>query len=245
MTSNRPRIAGGTKTRSDPSWKGLYLAGSMSAALYVALIILPLVLIFSGPQPPLVDGAALLQYIATHRSVYMIELVSFVGLSVPAMIVFLALYVALEPVNRSYAAIGALFGIASETIALGYGSSPPSLHTGLLNLSNQYMTATSEAQRAVLATAAESLMVLSNAANAGGILTALAILILSLVMLKSTDWQRVGYLGILTGTSGIVCETLREVFPSIYFIYGIFLPIWFIAVGWKLYRLEQTRQGAT
>jgi hypothetical protein len=161
------------------------------------------------------------------------------------MIVFLALYVGLEHLNKSYAAIGALIGIASETIALAYSSSPPSLHTGLLNLSNQYMAAPTEAQRAVLATAAEGLMVVSNAVNAAGILTALGILILSLVMLKGTFRKSVGYLGILTGISGIVCEVLRDVIGPAYFVYGILLPAWFIAVGWKLYRLGQTARGGT
>ena len=49
----------------------------MSAALYVVLIVLPLVLLFSAPQPPLSDGAALLQHIAPYKPVYLTELVSF------------------------------------------------------------------------------------------------------------------------------------------------------------------------
>ena len=59
------------------------------------------------------------------KAVCLIELVSFVGLSVPAMVVFLALYVALKHLNKSYAAIGALVAIASEIAALAYNSSPP------------------------------------------------------------------------------------------------------------------------
>ena len=75
----------------DPSWRGLYRAGGVSAALYAVLIIVPLVLLNTMPQPPLSGGAATLQYIALHKPVYIIELVSFVGLSLPAMVVFLAL----------------------------------------------------------------------------------------------------------------------------------------------------------
>jgi hypothetical protein len=71
----------------DPSWRGLYRVGAVSAVLYVVLIIIPLVLMFTTPQPPLAGGAATLEYIASHKLVYLIELVSFVGLSPPALIV--------------------------------------------------------------------------------------------------------------------------------------------------------------
>ncbi len=227
------------------AWAGLFLAGSISSALYVVLIVVPIVLLFIAPQPPLLDGAALLQYIATHKAVYVTELVSFVGLSLPAMIVFLALYTALERANRSYAAIGALIGIASETIALAYNSSPPSLNTGLLQLSNQYVAATSQTQLLALATAADGLMAVSNAVNAAGILTAFGILILSQVMRKDHFWKGVGYLGIVTGVFGIGSEVVRDMIGPGYFIYGILLPAWFIAVGWKLYQLRTPIQGST
>jgi hypothetical protein len=242
-TWNLPSTSEEVTARSESAWVGLFWAGSISAALYVALIVVPIVLLFIVPQPPLFGGTALLQYIATHKAVYVTELVSFVGLSLPAMIVFLAVYVALKQVNSSLAAIGALIGIASETIALAYNSSPPSLNTGLLQLSNQYVVATSEAQRLALATGAEGLMAVSNAVNAAGILTAFSILILSWVMQTDHFWKGVGYLGIVTGVLGIGSEVLREVIGPGYFLYGLLLPAWFIAVGWKLYRLGKPIKG--
>jgi len=221
----------------DPSWRGLYRAGGVSAALYAVLIIVPLVLLNTMPQPPLSGGAATLQYIALHKPVYIIELVSFVGLSLPAMVVFLALYGALKHLNKSYAALGALVGIASEVIALAYNSSPPSLNGGLVYLSDHYVAATTAAQRAAFATAAESLIAVSNAVNAAGILTAISMLILSLVMLKGVFHKGVAYLGIVTGALGIVSEAFRDILGPGYYVYGLLLPIWFLAVGWKLSRL--------
>lgn len=38
-----------------------------------------------------------------NKPVYLIEFVSFVGLSVPALVVFLALYVVLKHLDKSYA----------------------------------------------------------------------------------------------------------------------------------------------
>ena len=214
----------------DPSWRGLYRAGGIAAALYVVLIIVPLVLLNTMPQPPLSGGAATLQYIASYKPVYIIELVSFVGLSLPAMVVFLALYGALKHLNKSYAALGALVGIASEVIALAYNSSPPSLNGGLVYLSDHYVAATTAAQRAAFATAAESLIAVSNAVNAAGILTAIS-------MLKGVFHKGVAYLGIVTGALGIVSEAFRDILGPGYYVYGLLLPIWFLAVGWKLSRL--------
>ncbi len=99
------------------------------------------------------------------------------------------------------------------------------------------MAATTAAQRAAEATAAEGLIAVSNAVNAAGILTALGILILSLVMLKGVFPKGVAYLGIVTGALGIASEALRDTIGPGYFVYGLLLPIWFLAVGWKLYRL--------
>jgi hypothetical protein len=226
-------------TEPDLSWCGLYRAGAGAAALYVLLIIIPIVLLNIAPMAPLTGGAAILEYIAANKPIYIAELVSFVGLSLPAMVVFLALYVALQHVNRSDAALGALVGIASETIALAYNSSPPSLHTGLIYLSDRYVATADVAQRASLATAAESLMAVSNAVNTAGILTALAILIVSLVLRQSSFATGTGWLGIATGVAGIGCEIFRDVIGPGYYVYGLLLPAWFLAVGWKLYRLSR------
>lgn len=233
------RSAAETVAAPDPSWRGLYRVGGISAALYVVLILIPLVLLNIMPQPPISGGAATLQYIASHKPVYIIELVSFVGLSLPAMVVFLALYGALKHLNKSYAALGVLVGIASEVIALAYNSSPPSLNGGLLYLSDHYAAATSAAQRATFANAAEGLIAVSNAVNGAGILTALAMLIISLVMLKGVFHKGIAYLGIVTGILGIGSETFRDMIGPGYYVYGLLLPLWFVAVGWKLYRLSR------
>jgi hypothetical protein len=227
-----------------PTWIGMYRAGGIAAALYVLLIIIPLVLLNTAPQPPLSGGAATLQYIAAHKPVYMVELVSFVGLSVPALVVFLALYVALQRVDKSYAALGALIGGASEVVALAYNSSPPSLNGSLVYLSDHYMAATTDAQRVALATAAEGLMAASNAVNAAGILTAIGILIMSLVMLRGVFPRAVAYLGVATGALGIVSEALRDVIGPGYYAYGLLLPIWFAAVGWDLFRIARASSSS-
>jgi hypothetical protein len=85
-------------------------------------------------------------------------------------VVFLALYVALKHLNKSYAAIGAIVAIASEIIALAYNSSPLSLNGGLVYLSDQYVAATTATQHIAFATAAEGLIAVTNAVAVAGYL---------------------------------------------------------------------------
>lgn len=108
--------------------------------LFVLLVLVPVALVCLAPLPP-TQGAALLEYIAEHKAVYLTQLVSFVGLAVPALIVFAAVGVALKDVDKSLAVIGGLLGVASEPIALALGSSPQSLHGGLVLLSDAYAAA--------------------------------------------------------------------------------------------------------
>lgn len=224
----------------DMSWASLYRAGGLSALLFVLLVLVPIVLVFVAPVPP-VDGRALLAYIAAHKIVYLTELVCFVGLSVPALVLFGALAVALKGLNKSMAAIGGLFGIASETIALALGSSPQSLHGGLVVLSDSYLAARTDAERAGLVSAADALIAATNAVSWAGILTAAGILVLSQIMRRGYFGSVVGILGVVTGAAGIVSEAFRPMIGPAYLLYGLLLPTWFALVGWKLLRLDRRR----
>lgn len=219
--------------RADPSWVTLYRLGGLAGVLYVVLVLVPVVLVFVAPVPP-TDGRALLTYIAEHQGVYLTELVCFVGLGVPALVVFAAVAAALKDVDKSLALIGGLFGVASETIALALGSSPQSLHGGLVVLSDSFAAATTEAQRSGLAAAADALVAATNAVSWAGILTAGAILVLSAVMRRSDFGRVVAVVGILAGATGVVAEALRPVIGAAYLVYGLLLPAWFALVAWKL-----------
>lgn len=206
--------------------------------VFVLLVLVPVVLVFAAPIPP-VEGRALLSYIAEHKIVYLIELVCFVGLGVPALVVFSAVAVALKGVNKSLALVGGLFGVVSEAIALALGSSPQSLHGGLVVLSNSYASATTDAERAGLVSAAEALIAATNAVSWAGILTAAGILTLSLIARTGGFGRVVATLGVLTGALGILSEALRPMIGSAYLLYGLLLPLWFALVGWKLFRMGE------
>ena len=239
VPTDRTAIEPAASPRPDASWGVLYKVGGWSAVLYVLLVLVPVVLVFVAPLPP-TQGAALLEYIAEHQVVYLVELVCFVGLAVPALVVFTAVAVSLKDVNKSIAAIGGLFGVASEVIALALGSSPQSLHGGLVVLSSAYQDAGSAAERASLTSAAEALIAATNAVSWAGILTAAAILLLSGLMRTASFFGPVvATVGILAGAVGIVSEALRPMIGPGYLLYGLLLPVWFAMVGWKLLHLDR------
>ena len=233
------RSSGEAEASPDPSWRGLYRVGGVSAVLFVVLTIVSIVLAFITPQPQssggslmLPGGVATLQYIASNRSVFILDQILFVGPVVLTMVVFLALYVALKHLSKSYAAIGAVVGIVGVVLSLV----PLSLVGGLVYLSDQYVAATTVAQRAGFTTAAESLIAQNNIVSAGGILFAVGVLVIALAMLKGVFQKGIAYVGIVTGVVGIICEAFRPILGPGYSIYLILL-IWLLAVGWKLYRL--------
>jgi hypothetical protein len=225
--------------RPDPTWGLLFKAGGWSAVLYVLLVLVPVVLVLVAPLPP-TQGAALLEYIAAHKVVYLIELVCFVGLAVPALVVFTAVAVAIKDRNKSVAAMGGLFGVASEVVALALGSSPQSLHGGLVVLSNAYQDAAGDAERASLTSAADALIAATNAVSWAGILTAASILLLSSIMRAASFFGPVvGTIGMVAGAVGVVSEALRPMIGPGYMLYGLLLPVWFALVGWKLLHLHR------
>lgn len=224
----------------DLSWSKLYRAGGISGLVFVVLVLVPVALVFIAPLPP-TEGHALLQYIAAHKAVYLTELVCFVGLAVPALVVFAAITAAVKHVDKSVAAIGALFGIGSEIIALALGSSPQSLHGGLVVLADGYATAATDSQRASLASSADTLIAATNAVSWAGILTAAAILLLSLLM-RGSFGSLTAVWGIITGAIGIPSEALRPLIGPLYMAYGLALPVWFALVARKLVKISRDRE---
>ncbi len=222
--------------QADGSWATLYRVGGVAGLVFVVLVVIPVVLVLAAPVPP-VEGGPLLPYIASHKALYLTELICFVGLSVPALVVFVAVTVALKGVDKSAAVLGGLLGVASEIVALSVGSSPQSLHGGLVVLSDSYVRAGTDAEQAGLVSAADALIATTNAVSWAGILTAAAIFVLSALMGRSEFGRTVAVVGVLTGAIGMLSEALRPIIGPAYMLYGLLLPTWFALVGYRLLRL--------
>ncbi len=208
------RSSGEAVTGPDPSWRDLYQAGGASALFYVVFgMIVAEGLFLTSPFDPNMSGVATLQYVASHQAWWIIEQVLSLGLSIVAIVVFMALFMALKHLNKSYAAIGAVIAIVSQVLILSYWP----ITMGQLSLSDRYMAATTEAQRLAFATASESL-VAQNSIAAHGIetLCALGITVISLVMLKGVFHKSIAYLGIATFPLAVIGEVFQPILGIVY-----------------------------
>ncbi len=222
--------AGTSPLRPEREWAALYRAGAVASFIYVAMMLAPLALMIVAPLPPMDGGAAILDYVNAHRGIYVAELVCFVGLCIPAIAMFLALGVALRSASPSLALLGSALGISSEVAAFAIGSSPPSLSWGLVELATRYAKGVGPARDA-FAAGAEALAANVNAVSLVGVLTAMGILIISLIFAKGALGRVAGVIGIITGASGLFLEAFRPYVGAVYSIYGLLLLAWSVAVG--------------
>ena len=229
------RFRGGSASLA-PAWGPLYRAGGVSGGLFVACLVTAILLAILTPSPPTAGGAATLEFIATHRTLYLLSQQLWLVPGVFAAVVYLALFPALRPLHPSVAALGCAVGGIAWALTLAM----PTTSTGapaLVYLSDQYTVAGDPTQRAAFVAAAEGLIALNRTPTAVGVLTTIGMLIVSQVMLQGAFPRWVAYLGIATGVLGIASEALRPVIEGGYAVYGLLLLVWMGAVAWRLFRL--------
>jgi hypothetical protein len=226
----------GASTRSVSQWRDLYRVGAISAIAYVALVVAAIVLDTLMP-PPVTGGQATLEFITAQGPLYAIGQYLWLLPGIFGILVFLALFPALRRASPSWAAIGSVLGGASWALTLAI----PTTSRGapaLAVLADHYANASSEAERAVFAIAAETLIAQNNTVMLPGVLSTAAILIVGLVMLRGGFPRAVAVLGVATGAVGVASEALRFVLPAAFVLYGLLLLAWFAAVAWIMFRLS-------
>lgn len=221
----------------DPSWKGLYKVGGISAILYIVLaLVVPTLQVLTMEYFEMTaeyGGAEFLQFIAENRLWWLIAQTLLLGSSILAIVAFVALFVALKHIDKSYAALGAVLAVTSQILFIAYY---PVL-LGTIYLSDKFVTASAD-QRVLLGTATDSLMAINNAFNPlYEPLLGVSILIFSLVMLKGVFHKSIAYLGIASCAASFIAMSLWPIVGVNYFWWWTFFLIWFTLVGWKLYQL--------
>ncbi|MDI3240388.1 DUF4386 family protein [Arthrobacter sp. AL08] len=225
------------------TWRTLYLWAGISSILFVALLILALVLDFLAP-PPVHGGAETLAFIARNKGIYIAEQLLWIVPNILPVVVFVALFVALAPLDKSRALLAAVVGAVPWALIMAV----PVTSRGsmvLVYLSDRYAAADDDASRLRYSTAAEAIVAENNTAAVVGVLSALGILLISFVMLKGVLPQTLAWLGIAIGGLGVVAEALRHTVPEFYGGYGVLMWAWFVGVGVALIRLAgRTARGA-
>lgn len=235
-STQRPVIAG-SRLEVDPSWRGLYKAGGIAAFAYILLgIVVPALLFIPVGYERGLSGEALLTFIADHRTWWFILQTLTLGPSFLAMPVFLAIFVALKGVNKSYAAIGALLAISCQLLFVSFY--PGTL--GMAFLSAQYMAADPALQESLAAAALGVTAPLDAFNPLYETVFAGSILILSLVMFRGVFPRAVAYMGLATAGAEMVAISLTSQIGMGYFWWYLFFVFWFAGVGWRLYQLGTT-----
>lgn len=210
MSVNAPdtRIETGT-----PTWRLLCFVAGIGSIAFVVLLISALVVDFIAP-PPVDGGVETLEFIAANKVPYVLEQALWILPNVLAVLVFVALCIALSPVNKSLALIGALLGAVSWAMFLAIPVTSRGSLT-LVYLSDQYMAAAAP-ERDRFAIAAEAIVAENNTPAIVAVLSAAGILLISIVMTRGVLPRAVGWLGVATGALGMLSEALRYAAPSFY-----------------------------
>lgn len=163
-------------------------------------------------------------------------------------VMFLALYVALQRANRSWMIVATYFGV----LGVGVFIVPRVAMLSILTLSDQYTTAP-EIERARLLIAGETLGALGTATpqTIGFLFMAIAVFILSIVMLKEGHLFKnvIAWLGILASLltfADHVCVILAPALATALMIAsGLFWIPWWIMIGIGLFRManKQSNEG--
>jgi Domain of unknown function (DUF4386) len=219
-------------------------------ALIAAVLLLIEIIVFAiWPQPTTIMG-----YFALFQSNKVIGLIDFYLLEVVAYTLFiplfLAFYIALRRYNESYMMLAMI--LASIGIAVFLATNNPFT---MLSLSNQYLAATTEAQKSLLLAAGQTLLINTNQRAVGGfnlgfLLVSIAGLLVSFVMLQSKIFSKtIAYMGILAFAISLADYLRIIILPSellllviIAILSGIFLFIWLILVGRRLFQLGSGNQ---
>jgi hypothetical protein len=217
--------------RADPAWKSLYRIGGISFIL-LGIISLSAVAVFAllGPQPENPIDSYLVRF-AANKLANVIIVVIFSLITVLLIPGFLALYQILKPVNRGIMLI-ATVSIGLAVVVSFVTTIIPNI--SLFYISDAYSTASTDTQRNWYITATVVARAYQSAAFLFGLIYSAVIVITSLLMRKVSFKKTTVYLGLLGGVIGMLASI--PIFSSLFPIFFLLDAIWFLLVGWKIYR---------
>ncbi len=217
------------------SWKGLYRAGGIAALIVVVLIPLQSLLFIAFPPP-----STALDYFTLFQQNKLLGLLDLDLLltvdNLLMILLYLALYVALRRANEAgmlvvltLALVGTILYLVSREATFS-----------MLSLSNQFATATTEAQRAPLLAAGQTLLTVYNgtAFDLSYVLGGVVLLLLSAVMLRSDVFSKAtAYVGLVMGALMLIPPTLGPAALVISLLSLLPTLVWLLLVALRLLRL--------
>lgn len=232
-------LVGARVETADATWTWLYRIAGAAALISVGLLPVAIVVYAFNPPPSTVAD-----WFAQFQANWLVglidlDLVMLID-SVLMIPIFLAFYVALRRSNESFMALGTTVGLVGVVV---YITTNPSF--SMLSLSQQYVAATTDAQRAMLLAAGQALLTTwqGTAFSVSYVFGGLAGLMIAIVMLRSTVFGRApAYVGVVLNALLLVPPTVGSVGVVLAFLSLVPLAIWQILIA---RRLLQLGQGAT
>lgn len=224
----------GRSRTPDPAWAPLYRAGAISAGLAVIAYAAALIILAATSAPPTSGGARVLEFIAAHRTIYIVRQLLWLTPSLFLMVVVLALAVAARRRSRSLAAVAGLIATTSWALSFAWPTTGDG-SLAMVLLSDKYAAASTAAARAPFVGGAELLIALNDVPAMIGVLQTLGILLISLTLLRGPLGAGVAWLGVATGAIGLISEILRPILGWAYALYGLLLFAWLIWVAVALW----------
>jgi hypothetical protein len=223
----------------DPRWKDLYRVAGIVAVISIIVILLGIVCYFFWPYAPgsqTTEEIFLLLQSDPLGGLISLDFLLLVG-NLLSIMLFLALYVSLKPVNESYALIALVVGLVGVVLLV-----PARPILELFALAKLYASATTEVAQSRYLAAGESLLAMFDGIGwfTNTLLGALSLLISSLLMLRSKIYSRAtAYVGIVTNAA--VCGFFL---PGIgLFLLFLSLPgymIWYFLLARRFFQLSRS-----
>ncbi len=239
----RPKTQAAGSVAADGRWQGLYKAGGVAAPVIAVLLACEIAVFGVWPQPTTAIG-----YFKLFQSNWLIGLLDLDLLGMVAYALFvpviLALYFVLRRISEGLMAVAtALFFVGiSAFFATNTAFS-------LLSLSQQYTAAATETQRSLFLAAGEAMLTTFNvgAFQVSYAIVSAAWLMIATVMLRSSIFGKAtACSGILAGATAIMAIAMEHtpvvgdifwLLISAYFAAIVFLAVWVVLTGRRLYRL--------
>jgi hypothetical protein len=221
---------------AEAAWRPLYRVGGAAALTLIAFVVLAIIVFLIDPPPTTVIGYFMLFQKNTLLGLLALDLVYMVS-QVLMGLILLALCVALRRASPSFIAIALTFGLVGLAVFL---TSNPAF--SMLSLSSHYAAATTAVQRAQFEAAGQAIMAnyTGTAYDVSYVLSAIAVLIISVVMLRSTIFTKgTAAVGLVVGVMGLVPASAGTL--GLVFAFGSLVPtvIWLILIARRFFRLGQ------
>jgi hypothetical protein len=224
------------RSSTHPRWRGLYLAGAVSAALTAACIPLQVILFIAWPPPAshavpdwfALFGRSPLLGLLSLDVLMMVEQV----LLVPVVI---ALWVALRRSSESLMILAAPLWLAGSFLLLGSNTA-----FEMLALSRGYAAAVSEASRAAYVAAGQAMLAgyfdMGTGFVFGYVVSSIGGLLAGVAMLRAAGWRTAGRVLILGTVLGL-CIFLPVIGIGLALLSVLVLVPWYGIVAVRLVRL--------